>query len=59
MTPEESRRLSLLLDYLFDRGFIMINTCSGTLSTAMGEADIDRFADTLLDGLRLVRERSK
>jgi glutamate-1-semialdehyde 2,1-aminomutase len=59
MTPEESRRLSLLLDYLFDRGFIMINTCSGTLSTAMGEAEIDRFAETLLDGLRLVRERWK
>ena len=44
---------------LFDQGFIMINTCSGTLSTAMGEAEIDRFAETLLDGLRLVSGRSK
>lgn len=41
MSPEEDRLLKELLDHLFDAGFMMINTCSGTLSTPMGEAEID------------------
>lgn len=55
--PIELRQRELLLDYLFDHGIIMINTCSGALSTAMGEEEIDTFAETLLEGLRVVREK--
>ena len=36
-TPQEGRRLTQLLDHLFDQGLIMINTCSAAMSTAMGE----------------------
>jgi glutamate-1-semialdehyde 2,1-aminomutase len=36
-TPEESRRMALLLDHLFEQGMMMINTCSVALSTVMGE----------------------
>lgn len=41
LTPEEDRRLKLLLDYMFDEGFVLINTCTATLSTPMTEDDID------------------
>ncbi len=39
--PEEAERLAMVLDSLFEQGFIMINTCAGTLSTPMTEAEID------------------
>ncbi|MEO0479644.1 MAG: aspartate aminotransferase family protein [Planctomycetota bacterium] len=47
----ESARLSTLLDHLFDSGFLMINTCSGTVSTAMGEAEIDSLVSAIEIGL--------
>lgn len=50
MTPEENRRLKLLLDHLFDEGFLMINTCSATISTPMGESEIDALVAALESG---------
>ena len=50
LDPNESRRLGRLLDHLFDSGFIMINTCSATISTAMNEADIDALVSALEAG---------
>ncbi|MBL4699202.1 MAG: aspartate aminotransferase family protein [Phycisphaerales bacterium] len=41
LTPEENKRLNFLLDYMFDEGFVLINTCTATLSTPMSEADIN------------------
>lgn len=55
VSPEESKVLKLLLDHLFDNGFLMIETCSGTLSTAMTRVEIDMLAQTVLEGLRKVR----
>lgn len=55
VTPDESKVLKLLLDHLFNNGFLMIETCSGTLSTAMTKVEIDMFAQTVLEGLRKVR----
>lgn len=53
--PEELKRLGVVLDHLFDSGFMMINTCSGTLSTAMGEAEVDEFVGALEGGLGKIR----
>ncbi len=39
----ENRRLKVLLDHLFDEGFIMINTCTAALSTPMTESEIDQL----------------
>ena len=50
-TPEEAARLATLLDHLFDEGFLMINTCSATLSTAMGESEIDALIAAIDTGL--------
>ena len=50
-TREEAARLAVLLDHLFDEGFLMINTCSATLSTAMGDDEIDALVDAVDTGL--------
>ena len=46
----ELQRLRVLLDHLFESGFMVINTCSATLSTAMGEAEVDAFVAALGEG---------
>lgn len=53
LNPEESRRLKALLDHLFNAGFLLINTCSATLSTPMTEADVDALVGAFESGLRL------
>jgi len=55
-TPEETTRLNVLLDHLFDNGVMMINTCSGTLSTVMTEKEVDILADVMLAGLRKIKQ---
>jgi glutamate-1-semialdehyde 2,1-aminomutase len=58
MTAEENRQLRVLLDHLFENGLMMINTCSATLSTAMGEAEIDQLVSHLQTGFeKLVAEK--
>ena len=52
---EEQKCVNALLDHMFDNGLIMIETCSGLLSTPMRQAEIDRLAETVLSGLRKVR----
>ena len=56
MGPAGTRRLKILLDYVFDHGIMMINTASGALSTAMTEAEIDILSEVMLSALRKVRE---
>lgn len=58
-TDLEKRCTTLLLDHLFDDGFILMNTCSGALSTAMSTKHIDMFAESLLKGFRKVRQLIK
>jgi glutamate-1-semialdehyde 2,1-aminomutase len=54
LNPHRAKRMNLLLDYLFEHGCMMINTCSATLSTAMTEQEIDRLSETMLGGFRLL-----
>ncbi|MGF1759889.1 aspartate aminotransferase family protein [Photobacterium sagamiensis] len=51
----EIRIKTALLDHLFNNGFMMINTCSGTLSTAMTDKEISMFTEVLLDGFRKIK----
>ena len=57
-SPDEARRLGILLDHLFDAGFMMINTCSATLSTAMGEEEIDALVIAMADGFEKVEREA-
>lgn len=47
----EVNQIAFLVNYLYDHGFMMINTCSGALSTALSESEVDQLADTLKAGL--------
>lgn len=54
LSADESKRLKLLLEHLFQEGFLMINTCSATLSTPMTEVEIDALVDAIEGGLRRI-----
>jgi len=54
-TPEQAARLKVLLDHLFDNGIMMINTCSGTLSTVMTEKEVDILVSAMLGGFRKIK----
>jgi glutamate-1-semialdehyde 2,1-aminomutase len=53
--PERARLTKTLLDYAFEHGVMLINTCSGALSTAMTEREIDMLCEVLLAGFRHVQ----
>ncbi len=54
MSPEENAKLKTLLDHMFNEGFIMINTCSGALSTPMGESEVDSLVEAVKRGLQKI-----
>lgn len=47
----ELKQMAFLVNYLYDHGFIMINTCSAALSTVLTKEDIDQLAMTVEAGL--------
>jgi len=49
-TPEEAKKLEVLLNHLFDEGFLMINTCSAAVSTAITEVEIDSLVAAMESG---------
>lgn len=53
---EEAGRIKSLLDYLFDHGIMLINTCSATISTVMTEREIDTLSEVMLNGLRQLKK---
>jgi glutamate-1-semialdehyde 2,1-aminomutase len=50
--PERARLTKALLDYAFEHGVMLINTCSGALSTVMTEREVDTLCEVLRDGFR-------
>ncbi len=53
-TPEENRRIKLLLEHLFAEGFLLVGTCTGMLSTPMTETEVDALVAAVESGLRRV-----
>ena len=51
-SAEEANQIAFLVNYLYDHGFMMINTCSGALSTALTETEVEQLAETLGTALR-------
>lgn len=52
----EREQIEWLMRYLLNHGILMLRVGVGALSTAMGEAEIDEFAETLLAGLRAMKK---
>ncbi len=59
VSEAEAQQLKLLLDHLFDHGIMMINTCSGALSTPMSETEIDILGEVMLSGFRKLKKLPK
>lgn len=55
-TPAEAKRLKVLLGHLFDRGVILINSGSATLSTPMTEAEIESLIHAFRSGFEMLSE---
>ena len=55
-TALENQMIKKLLDTMFDQGVILVNSCSGMLSTPMTEQEIDFLGEALRVGFRKVRE---
>jgi glutamate-1-semialdehyde 2,1-aminomutase len=55
VSAEELKSTHVVLDHLFDNGFMMINTCSGALSTVMTTKEIDKLTEAMLGGFRKVK----
>ena len=54
--PGRARLAKALLDHAFEQGIMLINTCSGALSTAMTTREIDTLSEVLLAGFRKLKE---
>ncbi len=50
LSPEENKRLKVLLSHMFDEGIILINSCSAALSTPMTESDTDALVAAFRSG---------
>ena len=55
---KEAGQIEFLVNYLYDHGFMMINTCSGALSTALTNTEIDQMAETLEAALEALQQRA-
>ncbi len=53
-TAEENKRVKVMLDHMFDAGFILINSCSCALSTPMGDAEVDDLLDAMRGGFEKI-----
>lgn len=47
----EQKQLKSLVDHLYQNGFMMFRTCTGALSTAISENEINEFVESLRGGL--------
>lgn len=54
---EKVNQIAFLVNYLYDHGFMMINTCSAALSTALSESEVDQMVDALEAALIALRKR--
>ncbi len=55
LSSAESNLLKNLVNHLFDNGIIVIDTCTGALSTPMTETEIDILIEIMLDGFRIIK----
>ena len=52
---EEAAKIAFLINYMYDNGCMMINTCSAALSTVLTETDIDQMVETLAAGFEALQ----
>ncbi|MDZ7643255.1 MAG: aspartate aminotransferase family protein [Woeseiaceae bacterium] len=55
-SPAQTAATQMFLDYMVDHGILLINTCSGMLSTPMESREIDILAETAVGAFRHARQ---
>lgn len=55
LTPVEAEAVRALVDYALDHGVMLINSCSGSISTPMTEVEIETLAAVIGEGVRSIR----
>ncbi len=53
----EASQIAFLVNYLYDQGCMMINTCSAALSTVLTHAEVDQMVETLQAGFVALQEK--
>jgi glutamate-1-semialdehyde 2,1-aminomutase len=53
----EAEQIAFLVNYMYDHGFMMINTCSAALSTVLTETEIDQMVEALAAGFESLKQR--
>lgn len=56
-SADENRKIKILLDHMFEQGFVLIYSCSATLSTPMTETEIDALVDGFRGGFQKITAR--
>lgn len=52
LSPEETKKLKVLLNHMFDSGIILINSCSAALSTPMTQREVDVLVQAFESGFK-------
>lgn len=55
--PDESERMKVFLDHVINNGVLLIATCTGMLSTAMSQKEIDVMSDVVLGGFQEIKRQ--
>jgi len=55
VNPETGQLIKTLLDHLYQEGFMMINTCSAALSTAITETEVEQLSEAMLSGFKKIK----
>lgn len=54
-SKEKTALIQVLLNYLYDKKIMMVNTCSCMFSTALTPKEVDLLAEAMLSGFRLIK----
>ncbi len=53
--PATKKIMNMFLEHVYEKGIIMINSCSCVLSTVIGQKEIDVLSDVVLSGFKHIK----
>lgn len=56
-SPREKAMRQAFLEHMLDSGILLVNTCTGMLSTPMTTAEIDTLAEVAVEGFKRIKDR--
>jgi glutamate-1-semialdehyde 2,1-aminomutase len=59
VTAVEKSMRQTFLDHMLESGVLLVNTCTGMLSTAMTDVEIDKLAEVAVEGFKRSKQKIK